>query len=116
MGCIPTISGVCADAQGVGIHPMVGIRIRRYGSFDSNNPSKNMSYPMNKFTTGINPLCSVTERGKNLYKTVRKRVGNDASSANAIIQRNPYKTGMIGISVIALLGYLFACRRHGRFI
>jgi ElaB/YqjD/DUF883 family membrane-anchored ribosome-binding protein len=101
-----------------------------------------MSYPMNEFVTDLarsaktarewlpspanvvetacheagHELSSVMERGRNIYKAVRKRVGKEAGAANAVMHNHPYSSALVGIGAGALLGYFVACsfsRRSG---
>ena len=85
-----------------------------------------MSYPMNEFVTDLeksaetacheagNELSSIMERGRDFYKTVRKRVGHEANAANAVMHNHPYPPVLVGIGAGALIGYLVACRLNGR--
>ena len=98
-----------------------------------------MSYPMNEFETDLensvqtseewissssdavgsalneagDGISSVMERGRNIYKAAGKRVGKEASAANAVLHKHPYPTVLVGIGAGALLGYLVARRRDG---
>jgi ElaB/YqjD/DUF883 family membrane-anchored ribosome-binding protein len=50
------------------------------------------------------------KRGKNLCKTVGKRIGKKANTANAVMHNRPYPTVLVGIGAGALLGFLVASR------
>ncbi len=106
----------------------------------TNNPNTHMSYPMNEFITdlkkpaqaadewitssadtaksashkAVRGISSFLDRGKDISESIRKSVGKEVGTVNAVLRRNPCQTVLVGIGAGALLGALITWRLNCR--
>ncbi len=57
-------------------------------------------------------LTAALDRGRQTFGKVRERFIKGAEVTNEAVHKHPYRVGGIGLGLGALLGYLFAHRRH----
>ena len=57
-------------------------------------------------------LAVALDRGRQTYGKVREKLIKGAEVTNGAVRNHPYRVVGLGLGLGALLGYLFAHRRH----